>query len=242
MAAISEEGMESLLRNFDQIYQEYKDGIAEIQLLKSRCNDEIKRREALEATCNSLKRDNERLMKMYTESLTKLANQLDNHAKCQSMKEELKRVNDEHAIKEDEHRNTMEILKQEHAMKIKDLERQFRCCQDVNEELQQDLAAHKNKIDILTNSLAQVNTDVELKYHHEIQDLKDWLMLEQEDKNDSNKKLQNAENELQICKMKQAEQQSESTSNRRVDTLKQKIMKLRKENEVLKRQLHGQAF
>ncbi|XP_077238448.1 4/1 protein short form protein isoform X2 [Tasmannia lanceolata] len=174
--------------------------------------------------------------------LVTVLRELDNHAKCQSMKEELKRVNDEHAIKEDEHRNTMEILKQEHAMKIKDLERQFRCCQDVNEELQQDLAAHKNKIDILTNSLAQVNTDVELKYHHEIQDLKDWLMLEQEDKNDSNKKLQNAENELQICKMKQAEQQSESTSNRRVDTLKQKIMKLRKENEVLKRQLHGQAF
>ncbi|KAF8392825.1 hypothetical protein HHK36_021062 [Tetracentron sinense] len=55
MAATSDEEMESLLSSFDQIYEEFKDGVTEIQLLKSSCSAELKRREALENTCNSLR-------------------------------------------------------------------------------------------------------------------------------------------------------------------------------------------
>ena len=40
-----------------------------------------------------------------------------------------------------------------------------------------------------------------------------------------------------VSKAKLGEQQHDLTSSRNVETLKQKIMKLRKENEVLKRQL-----
>jgi len=40
-----------------------------------------------------------------------------------------------------------------------------------------------------------------------------------------------------ICKAKLVDQQQEMTANWHVETLKQKIMKLRKENEVLKRKL-----
>lgn len=40
-----------------------------------------------------------------------------------------------------------------------------------------------------------------------------------------------------ICKEKLVDQQQEMTSNWHVETLKQKIMKLRKENEVLKRKV-----
>lgn len=40
-----------------------------------------------------------------------------------------------------------------------------------------------------------------------------------------------------VSKTKLGEQQQDLTSSRNVETLKQKIMKLRKENEVLKRQL-----
>lgn len=44
-----------------------------------------------------------------------------------------------------------------------------------------------------------------------------------------------------ICKAKLVDQQQEMTSNWHVETLKQKIMKLRKENEVLKRKFsHSQ--
>lgn len=41
-----------------------------------------------------------------------------------------------------------------------------------------------------------------------------------------------------ISRTKLVEQQRDLASNRHVDTLKQKIMKLRKENEVLKRKAH----
>ncbi|XP_058068127.1 protein At-4/1 isoform X2 [Magnolia sinica] len=188
--------------------------------------------------------DNERLTKMYTESLTKLANQLERRAKCRNLEEELKKVNDEHLHKEDEYKKAMEMLKHNHAFKTAELEEKIRCCllqKQANEvtinQLRQDSSACKSQIDILTNSLEKVNVDVELKYHHEIQDLKDCLLVEQEEKRELIKKLQIAEKELMICKMKQADQQRESTSNRHVETLKQKIMKLRKENEVLKRQL-----
>lgn len=40
-----------------------------------------------------------------------------------------------------------------------------------------------------------------------------------------------------ICKRKQSEQERDSTSNFHVETLKMKIMKLRKENEILRKQL-----
>lgn len=78
---------------------------------------------------------------------------------------------------------------------------------------------------------------MELRYKNEIQDLKDCLMVEQEEKNGLTKKLQILEKEMLISSAKLIENQQDFTSNRHVETLKQKIMKLRKENEVLKRQL-----
>jgi hypothetical protein len=42
---------------------------------------------------------------------------------------------------------------------------------------------------------------------------------------------------VRITRMKQAEQQRDSVSVQHVETLKQKVMKLRKENESLKRRL-----
>ncbi|PWA33975.1 hypothetical protein CTI12_AA618670 [Artemisia annua] len=63
-------------------------------------------------------------------------------------------------------------------------------------------------------------------------------MMEQEEKNELNRKLQNLEKELLISKTKlAAENKQDLSSNRNVENLKQKVMKLRKENEVLKRRL-----
>ncbi|PKI34412.1 hypothetical protein CRG98_045193 [Punica granatum] len=55
MAATSDREMELLLSSFDQIYQDFKSGMEEIQLLKSNCQAETKRREALEIACHSVK-------------------------------------------------------------------------------------------------------------------------------------------------------------------------------------------
>ncbi|RVX07743.1 Protein At-4/1 [Vitis vinifera] len=55
MAATSDEEMESLLSTFDQIYKDFQNGVVEVQLLRSNCNVEIEKRQALQSTCDSLK-------------------------------------------------------------------------------------------------------------------------------------------------------------------------------------------
>ncbi|KAK8703539.1 hypothetical protein V6N13_047194 [Hibiscus sabdariffa] len=272
MAATSDLYMDSILSGFDQIYEDFKRRIEEIQLLKSNWNAEIKRGEALEITCDSLKQgrkgkgedenkkerkrldggtiefpitvDNARLTKLYTESLNNFAEQLENHAECQRLKEGLQRMNDEYLSKEEDHRKAMELIKKDHAKEVADLEAKVRGLlleKATNEaainQLRKDLAAHKGHAQVLSKKLDQLQSDEESKYLLEIWDLKDCLMVEQEEKNEMIKKLQEAEKELLISRTKLGEQQQDSASSRQVETLKLKIMKLRKENEILKRKL-----
>ncbi|KAH9653700.1 hypothetical protein KPL70_027484 [Citrus sinensis] len=243
MAATSDEGMESLLSDFDQIHEDFKRAISEVQLLRSSCNAETKRREALEITCNTLKKENERARNSYTESLENLADQLERKAKCQSLKEELKRVNDEHLSKEYELRKVIDSMKQDYAAKARDFEDQISLMLEkaTNEatisNLHQDLAAHKMHMQTLAKRLDQVKFDVEMK----CEDLKDCLLLEQEEKNELNKRVQDLEKELLMNRTKMAEHNRDLTSVRSVETLKLKIMKLRKENEILKRKLNSSS-
>ncbi|XP_020264607.1 protein At-4/1 [Asparagus officinalis] len=204
------------------------------------------RREAFEASCNALRTDNGRLRKLYAESLTKLTSQIKHHKKCQSLKEELGKTSERLLTLKDEYRKTIEMLDQENERKINDLEKQISCyClqrasdENVIKKLQQELSAHETQIYNLTRNLEEVTANVDFKYNREMQELKDWIIVEQEEKKQLYKKLQDAENELQTMRNKQAEQQRESISIRQVETLKQKIMRLRKENESLKRQKQG---
>ncbi|GMP36739.1 hypothetical protein CsSME_00008760 [Camellia sinensis var. sinensis] len=146
----------------------------------------------------------------------------------------------------DEYMTAMESLQQGCAAKINDLETQIRgfliqkaADEATIKQLHEDLDLHKIHLESLTSKLEQVHFDVESRYHREIQDLKDCLMAEQEEKNELNKKLQNLDKEMLIIRTKLSDHQRDLTSNRQVETLKQKIMKLRKGNEVLQRQLHG---
>ncbi|XP_022753435.1 protein At-4/1 isoform X3 [Durio zibethinus] len=211
MAATSELRIDSLLSGFDQICEDFKRRIEEIQFLKSNWNAEIKRREALEFTCDSLKQDNARLTKLYTESLNNLAEQLENRAICQRLKE-LQRRNDEYQSKEEEHRKAVELLKKDHLKEVGDLEAKVRGLllekatnEATTSQLQKDLATQKDQVQVLSKRLDQLHSD--------------------------------KESELLISRMKLVEQQGDSASNRQVETLKLKIMKLRKENEILKRKL-----
>ncbi|CAD5169895.1 unnamed protein product [Musa acuminata subsp. malaccensis] len=243
-AATSDEGMESLLRNFEQIYQGYKDALLEIQSLKTSRNYETRRYEALEATCNDLKTDNEQLRRLFNEPLSKFVDEMKYRTKCQSLTKELEKANSKLLSLEDDHRKMIKMLKHENEQKIHDLEKQVSCSlhkqasdQALMNQLQQDLATHETHIEILTSNFEQVTADLQSKFNSEIQELKDLLLAEQEEKNKLQVKLQNAENELQIIKKKQINQQRDSISLHHVETLKQKIMKLRKENESLKRQV-----
>ncbi|XP_021642816.2 protein At-4/1 isoform X2 [Hevea brasiliensis] len=243
MAATSDQEIDSLLSSFDQIYEDFKSGITEIQSLRSNWSAEVKKREALEVTCRSLKHENERLTKLYTESLDNIADQLECRIKCQSLKEELKRLSDENLKKEEEHRKGIELLNQNYTTKVGGLEDQVRgllldkaTSEATINQLSQDLVAHKSHMQTLAIRLERVHFDVESKYHLEAQDLRDCLLVEQEEKNELTKKLQVLEKQL-ISKTKLVEQQQDLASNRLVETLKAKIMKLRKENEILRRKL-----
>ncbi|KAL4564340.1 hypothetical protein LXL04_028400 [Taraxacum kok-saghyz] len=241
MAATTDDALDSILSDFDEIQNDFSGGIVKIQSLQSSCKSEIKKREALEFTANALKSENERVMKLYTESINKLAKQLERRNQNRSLKEELKRVYDEHNRKENEFRNTMSLVKYEYENKIKELEVQMTDCiaqKTANEstinQLHQELAAHRNHVEALAKRLDRVHSDVEMTYQYEIQDLKDCLMMEQEEKNGLNRKLQIL---ISRTKLGEAENKQDLSSNRHVETLKQKVMKLRKENELLKRQL-----
>uniref|UniRef100_A0A6N2N2M4 Uncharacterized protein n=1 Tax=Salix viminalis TaxID=40686 RepID=A0A6N2N2M4_SALVM len=247
MAATIDEEINSLLSSFDHIYEalkyllsDFKSGFTEIQTLRSNLNAEIKKTETLEFTCKSLNQENERLRKLYTGSLNNLAEELERRTKCVSLNEDLKRLRDELINKEDEHKKAVELLRKDYTAKVGELEDQisgFLLEKETNQatvnHLRQDLAAHKAHMQTLANRLDRVAFELESK----CEDLKDCLMVEQEEKNELNKKLQGLEKDLLICKTKRIEQQQDLASSRLVETLKQKIMKLRKENEILKRKL-----
>ncbi|CAI9099312.1 OLC1v1036107C1 [Oldenlandia corymbosa var. corymbosa] len=168
MAATIDEAMDSLLLDFDQIYNDFKNGVSENQSLRGNCIAEGKKREALESTVSNLQSENERLARLYTESLEKLADKIELRTSYQTMKEELKRLNDEHLRKDTEYRNTMEMLKQNHARKIEQLESQIRGYHDQKVENEaamnqicQDLAGHRNHVEFLTRRLENVSSELE---------------------------------------------------------------------------------
>uniref|UniRef100_M4DRI7 Uncharacterized protein n=1 Tax=Brassica campestris TaxID=3711 RepID=M4DRI7_BRACM len=281
MAATSDEQMRLLLSSFDQIYEvkfldtlfrslvhrDFKSGMSEMNVFRSRSNVETSRREALEISNKTLKEgsgltvlffvftsgnlilsdepaENERLKKLHTESLNNFVDQLEHRTKCHGLKEELKRVNDENRSKEHEHRNALESLMQKHVAKVEELENKIRSLlvekatnEMVIDRLRQDLAANKSHIQAMSRKLDRVYSEVESKYEVEVQDLKDCLLMEQEEKIDITNKLQSLQKELVISRTTVAEKQRDTTSYRQVETLKQKLMKLRKENEILKRKL-----
>ncbi|KAJ3698699.1 hypothetical protein LUZ61_002404 [Rhynchospora tenuis] len=242
-AAINDEDMESLLKNFDQIYQGYKDALLEIEALKLKCSSERMRSEALDTACNDLKLENERLKKAYTETMFKFTDQMNYLTEYRSLKEDLEKANSKFLALEEEHKRKIEELQQENDSKLLELERQLRESNDsMIKQLQLELATREAHIGILDSKLEQVTAEVDAQYQNQMEELRGLVMIEQEEKKDLQRKLQSAENEIKIMRNKQAEQQRESISIHHVDALKKKVMTLRKENESLKWKLVVSEF
>ncbi|WOL13841.1 protein At-4/1 isoform X2 [Canna indica] len=181
--------------------------------------------------------------------LAMILKQMTYRAKCQSLTEEIGKTNSKLIGLEEEHRKTIDMLKQENEKKIHDLEMQVSCAlhkqasdQVMINQLQQELAVHENHTMMITSNFEKHAADLQSKYESEIQELKYCLLAEQEEKYKLQLELKNAENELQVIKKQQEKQQRDSISLHHVETLKQKIMKLRKENESLKRQFTSSKF
>ncbi|KAJ4792313.1 4/1 protein [Rhynchospora pubera] len=249
VTAINDEAMESLLNNFDQIYQGYKDALVEIEALKLKCSSERMRSEALDTACNDLKLENERLKKAYTETLFKFTDQMKYLTEYRSLKEDLEKANSKFLALEEEQKRKIEELQQENNSKLLELEKQLsssiceRASNDsIIKQLQQELASHEAHIEILNSKLELVAAEVDAQYQNQMEELRGLVMIEQEEKKDLQRKLQSAENEIKIMRNKQAEQQRELISIHHVDALKKKVMTLRKENESLKRKLVVSEF
>ncbi|KXG29461.1 hypothetical protein SORBI_3004G039000 [Sorghum bicolor] len=100
---------------------------------------------------------------------------------------------------EEEHKRETEQLKHSSEMSINALENKLShvLVQQARDEaamkqLKSELSAHKAHIDMLGSRLEQVTADVHLQYKNEIQDLRDVISVEQEEKKDMHRKLQNA--------------------------------------------------
>uniref|UniRef100_A0A453NBJ2 Uncharacterized protein n=1 Tax=Aegilops tauschii subsp. strangulata TaxID=200361 RepID=A0A453NBJ2_AEGTS len=161
---------ESLLRNFHRFSQGYKDALAEAQALRVSCSSESKKREALESHITDLKKDNERLRRLYTETLFKFTNQIKYHTEAQSLKEELGKANSRLLSMEEEHKREVEQLKHDNEMNCNALESKLSCAlvqQAADEaaikQLKLDLGAHKAHIDMLGSKLEQVTAEVHMK-------------------------------------------------------------------------------
>ncbi|XP_015689143.1 protein At-4/1 isoform X3 [Oryza brachyantha] len=203
-AAGGDEELESLLRNFHRFSQGYKDALMEAQALRVNCSSESEKRQALESHIADLKSDNERLRRLYTETLFKFTNQMKFHTESRNLKEELEKANIRLLSREEEYKREIEQLKLGSEMNSNDLENKLSCAlvqQATNEavikQLNLELEAHKAHIDMLSSRLEQVTFDVHQRYKNEIQDLKDVIIVEQAEKNDMHIKLQNAENEFE---------------------------------------------
>ncbi|KAL9688367.1 hypothetical protein QQ045_032788 [Rhodiola kirilowii] len=263
MAATCVGEMESLLDSFDHIYEDAVNAAQEIQHLKSSYSTQLNKCDALQVACHSLKSDNERLTKLYTGFVGNLCDQvcrsfyhiifsalnihshvpqIDYRSKYESLQVQLKKVSEECLKKNNEGNNAIQLIEQGYRERIENLETQLRSLttqkgknEELIDHLRRDLASQKSHINAMANNMENLHHSLELKYQQEVQDLKDCLFVEQEEKNELDRKLQDLEKELLLSRMKIAEQQRDLNSNRNSEALKEKIMKLRKENEILKR-------
>lgn len=232
MAKSSDDEMDHILCLADEMSTDFANALGEIETLKSNLNAEIKNRQALELTCSTLTRENDRLKNLQSQTLTNLTVELDRLENPHDLRQELKKLTEESLRKEEEHLRVIESLNQNHNEKLGVLEDQIKgiLSQKAADEsaiyqLHHELISHRNRL-----------KDMESKYQGEIEDLKDCIFAEQQEKKELSKNVSDLEKELLVTRTKMADLHV-SSSDKQLDALKQKMMKLRKENQVLKQQL-----
>ncbi|KAK9683291.1 hypothetical protein RND81_10G129500 [Saponaria officinalis] len=148
-------------------------------------------------------------------------------------REELRELNEEFLKKEEEYRNSMETLKKLQQKKVRDLGAKI---EEVLGQKREDEATIYQLHHELISTRKKLK-EVESKCKEEIEDLKDCVYVEQQEKEELSKKVRDLEKEVLITRTKMADQHI-STSDKQLEMMKQKMMKLRRENEVLRRQVN----
>ncbi|KAJ7543295.1 hypothetical protein O6H91_09G032100 [Diphasiastrum complanatum] len=213
-----EEDMAALLKDFDALEKMYRDVKVEIKETKASLAVEIKKREAAEAICSSLEREKQWWMKFQEENMANTILQ--------------------------EHEQSLHTITHQHKESMAKMECELRNLQDcINAKdvamtyFEEEVAQLHVIIDDIKRDAEQLQRDEHEKCRHEVEELAILLEVEKREREKSQSDLQKAEHWSMLTKLKYEEQIREMSSNRFEETLKHKIMKLRKENEDLKRQL-----
>ncbi|XP_074299552.1 protein At-4/1-like [Silene latifolia] len=147
-------------------------------------------------------------------------------------REELKRLNDGLLKKDEDNRNAMEMMKKMYEKKVRDLGAKI---EEISGQKREDEATIYQLHHELITTRKKLK-EVEVKWKEEVEDLKDCVYVEQQEKGEMSKKVRDLEKELLVTRTKMSDNHV-WTSDKQLEMMKQKMMKLRKENEVLRRQV-----
>ncbi|KAJ7543300.1 hypothetical protein O6H91_09G032100 [Diphasiastrum complanatum] len=222
----------------------YRDVKVEIKETKASLAVEIKKREAAEAICSSLEREKQWWMKFQEENMANTILQLDFRMKNDELWHQLKTLEEKHTTDQKEHEQSLHTITHQHKESMAKMECELRNLQDcINAKdvamtyFEEEVAQLHVIIDDIKRDAEQLQRDEHEKCRHEVEELAILLEVEKREREKSQSDLQKAEHWSMLTKLKYEEQIREMSSNRFEETLKHKIMKLRKENEDLKRQL-----
>ncbi|KAL9226590.1 hypothetical protein vseg_002383 [Gypsophila vaccaria] len=148
-------------------------------------------------------------------------------------REELAALNEVFVKKEEEHRNSVETTKKYQQKKARELGAKI---EEVLGQRREDEATIYQLHHELITTRKKLK-EVEEKWKEEVEDLKDCLYVEQKEKEELSRKVRDLEKEALVTRTRVADQQV-STSDKQLEIMKLKMMKLRRENEVLRRQVN----
>ncbi|KAI5059896.1 hypothetical protein GOP47_0024316 [Adiantum capillus-veneris] len=249
-----DEDMVSLLAQVDLLHKCYKEAMLDIRKLKAKLSMETQKREAAEAFAHSMEQESHRLSKAQGETFSKMVQQLECRSQFEDMRHELKCLKLQLGCKEEEHTMSLRALSNKYSAEIDALQNQIRQSQDeltlrdaAVAHLEQELSCLRFSMQEMQQSSEVEFQSATLKYQQEMNEMKHKLDMLTHDKNlledrvlQENKvlqsQLQSVEKQVITERADFEKRVRESSFSRHSEVYKQKIMRLRKENEDLRRQ------
>nr|ALE77137.1 Skr-4/1 [Selaginella kraussiana] len=235
----SEEDMELLSRDLVSLEEEFMDAKCEAESLRTLLAAESQRRQAAENVCASLEADKNRLIKSQEEFLAQAVQQLDHKSKYEALWREVNLKNEQDTAKQQEQeralKEKLQSIESELSSRISFLEKQLHSKELCVIQLEQENAQLHENMDIQNQNQEQRQKEDQAEYQREIMALKLELQTTKEANQSLSEQLEQQHKIWVMDKARLEAQIQDLSSNWQVGALKQKLMKLRKENEDLKR-------
>ncbi|EFJ36696.1 hypothetical protein SELMODRAFT_437797 [Selaginella moellendorffii] len=238
----SEEDMEVLARDLAALEEEFRDAKSEAESLRALLAAETQCRQAAENLCASLEGDKARLMKSQEEFLAQTVQQLDYKSKFEVLWQEVNLRSEQDNAMQQEHERAVSTLQEkfqtmeaELNARISSLEKQLRSKESCVIQLEQEIAQLHDSMDILNQNHEERRKRDQTEFQREITALKLELQTAKQANHSLSEQLEKQQQNSLLEKTRLEAQIQDLSSNWQVGALKQKLMKLRKENEDLKR-------